>query len=1271
MQKGLRALIEAIAVCVTLGVIGMSATFAAEPESPNTTIRRSPPVRETSVPVKLSLRGTVPRVGEPVDVAPFGEFRTWENGRDVGVLWEEMRDIFKVVVEFAEDAPLPDPSSIKLQYWQSSWPYRRIPRDEVSGSGESGWINVGDWFKGKWVNADVDVEVGQAEYLPFTWPFGTAPAPASGDKKGPFDTLPADHWAYDALRTLFKSGLAKPPRGWDVESNRVMSRFDFARCLVLALPTLPDELPEKIVLADGAYYDKAAIVTVIKGTDKLVYEFRDELTAMGVNADVLKRSLADLMQPLIPVTEEVRRLRIKGVQAKRWSVKDAFALLLDRGRNRMWTFTFRPINARECVEIPEFDAKYRSTFKLRLLCAEKAPKITAFHAFTDSMWDKMTATIEWSGAGASAADWDGKAEIFNGRIERTERTERGGIVSFLYAKPAFVNSYDETVVTFRCKENSFSFAARDLAQGKRIFIRDYGVLVKKADDPITYTEMEEAYANAPKDIYRRVAEMPEQTLSNAWAAIPQKNRIYMPLCVEGGRQYFRLQPDGSVMHDKTWLVRVKSSDTPRADWSKNAITVKFGIPRDGKRGATIEGGYMPISETWWEFDGLRVTQKAFATTFAGKLPREGRVEGEEPQACMIRFTVANCGENARTLRLPFRVQLTERGDQAMWPPIAADESLYEPLSVKEGIVYSRTDKERARFFVDRGDVAKLIPRGKTVLCEMEMPARATRQFHVTIPFLTPRSPEEIEQLKSLRFDEQHKMIAAYWRKRTVEGCRITTPEPMLNSFYSANASHQLINTQNEVGRRDTAMANVGTGSYGVFANESIMMIVELDRRGYHDVAEKALESFVRYQGTVKLPGDYTSQDGVYTGAHGYDDGGYNQNQGWVLWGLAEHYRFTRDKVWLERVAPSIIKGCDWIIDQRKRSKTDECVGIRAIEYGLLPQGSLEDISDFRCWMSNNDFTYWGLENVGRALADVGHPDGARLLGEAAEYKKDITAAFTEATVRSPVVELRDGTFVPYTPSEVHRRGRSWGWISETLEGGIYFIRCGVIQPDSKWAEWIMRDYEDNRYLSNSYGYQVPFFERDWFSLGGFSQQPSLLCSPTPYIMGDQPKHYLRAYFNAFAAGYFPERAMLTEHPLPDLGNWRGGHFKTSDEANNTSWLRWMFIFDEEDALYLGKAIPRYWLADGKGAKIENAATHFGPMSMSVESHAAKGYMKMVIDPPTRNLPSKIYARFRHPEGKCMNRVTVNGKPWKDFDPEKEWVVLPGLREKTTILAFYD
>jgi len=103
--------------------------------------------------------------GETADVAPFGEITRWNaDHTDYGVMWEDPRDIFRVVVVFADPAGSASPDALRVEYWQSSWPKRRIPRDRPSGAGGSGWLDVGDWFRGEWKVADTSVNVTGSTY---------------------------------------------------------------------------------------------------------------------------------------------------------------------------------------------------------------------------------------------------------------------------------------------------------------------------------------------------------------------------------------------------------------------------------------------------------------------------------------------------------------------------------------------------------------------------------------------------------------------------------------------------------------------------------------------------------------------------------------------------------------------------------------------------------------------------------------------------------------------------------------------------------------------------------------------------------------------------------------------------------------------------------------------------------------------------------------------------------------------------------------------------
>ncbi len=94
--------------------------------------------------------------GGPFDAAPFGEARTWDpGGKDQGVVWEAPRDIIKVVAAFAPGRPIPP--GLRVEYWQSAWPHRRIPRDRPLDAGAEGPADAGDWFRGTWRTADSEM----------------------------------------------------------------------------------------------------------------------------------------------------------------------------------------------------------------------------------------------------------------------------------------------------------------------------------------------------------------------------------------------------------------------------------------------------------------------------------------------------------------------------------------------------------------------------------------------------------------------------------------------------------------------------------------------------------------------------------------------------------------------------------------------------------------------------------------------------------------------------------------------------------------------------------------------------------------------------------------------------------------------------------------------------------------------------------------------------------------------------------------------------------
>ncbi len=1040
--------------------------------------------------------------GTPVDVAPWGERTSWEEGKDVGVYWEDPRDIVRVSVTFAGAAP--PTGSARLQWWQSRWPDQRIPRDHVSGAGESGWLNVGDWYQGRWRDGDCDLEV----------------------------------------------------------------------------------------------------------------------------------------------------------------------------KANVWTFTFRPVNEKEFPRLKGFAAAYRTTYKVRLLFASEAPKIAAFQTFSDSQWKSAELDFHWGGTARGPQVWDGRLEVFNGYLQalaplgtdtgvtlrddgswasRVDKAGGGVQARIWYTASPNVNSFDRTIATVRARQASFSVDVAEAAGGAEIFSPYYGVIVTRADRATTYAEAEARWKKAPeKPLYERVFDEPEQTLAHARSEMPPKRRIYFPLGCEGGRQRFGVEPDGSVFCVNDRIDHPHGRDTDRRVWGGNRLRYRFGVPKGDPEKRWIEDHTLPIIHTQWERAGVRYTESAFATRFERGGLGWPDMQADDTTVLMLRVAVENTTYRTSSANMEFSVEADGR-------PLT--------LTASNGFVYAELPAGRVlRGAVEMPDGGTWSKDGARLVHQSSLQAGERRQFDFKIPFITLDQPGELADLKALDYEEQFQRVKDFWSQREEDATRIHTPVEALNDFYKADLSHLLINCGREVGS-DRLMARVGSFSYGVYGNESCMMITDLDRRGLHREAARCLETFLRYQGTLPLPGDYDSSEGVFNGAGGWESGGYNQHHGWILWAMAEHFWSSGDAAWLEKNADKLILACRWIIRERARTKSFPAESLRGIERGLLPPGSLEDIQDWRCWLSNNIFSWWGMDAVARALEAVHHPQAADLIEQAEAYRADLLAAFREAMIRSPMVRLRDGSYIPQIPSEVHRRGRSFGWITTTLEGPIYLIRTGAIAPNDPLAKAIMEDYEDNLYLSEQFGYP-PSHLAHWFSQGGFSMQPNLLCSPHPYLLRDEIKHFLRAYFNAFAVAYYDDTQMLTEHPLPEMGDWRGDHYKSSDESNSTFWLRLMFIEERGDDLLLGMAVPRAWLADGESPSIEKAATAFGPMNLKFESQAGAGVIRATVDLPTRRVPAKTWLRIRHPEEKRMKRVSVNGRSWEKFDAEREWIELPKGQGRLRVEAFY-
>jgi len=487
-----------------------------------------------------------------------------------------------------------------------------------------------------------------------------------------------------------------------------------------------------------------------------------------------------------------------------------------------------------------------------------------------------------------------------------------------------------------------------------------------------------------------------------------------------------------------------------------------------------------------------------------------------------------------------------------------------------------------------------------------------------------------------------KDVEAYWRRVMADAAQIEIPDPLLLNVIRASQVHCLLAARNQ---NDAAQVEawISADRYGPLESEAHAVIRGMDFLGHHEFARRSLDFFVKkYNAAGFLTTGYTLM-----------------GTGWHLWTLGEHHDLARDDEWMRTVAPEVARVGRWVVQQRAKTVKEG-----RPESGFMPPGVMADWNAFAYYYALNAYYQAGLAWSGRALDAVGDPAGAEFRREADAYREDILKAWRGTRARMPVLPLSNGAWVPAYPSQVHGfaptgdlfpaedGNRSWCYDVEI--GAPQLIPAGVLPPAAPEADDMMEHLEDVQFLSDGwFDYPGEANRADWFNRGGFSKvQPYYTRTTEIYGLRDEVRPFLRSYFNALASLVSLENLSLWEH-FHNAGGWN----KTHETGYFLHQTRMLLVTERGDELWLGAFVPQAWMADGQSVSVRNAPTQFGPVSYEIRSAAAKGALEATVEPPSRNPPVALSVRLRHPEGKPMRSVTVNGAPHRDFDPEKEIVRL--------------
>lgn len=467
----------------------------------------------------------------------------------------------------------------------------------------------------------------------------------------------------------------------------------------------------------------------------------------------------------------------------------------------------------------------------------------------------------------------------------------------------------------------------------------------------------------------------------------------------------------------------------------------------------------------------------------------------------------------------------------------------------------------------------------------------------------------------------------FWSDFLARGAQFEVPEDAVNELFRANLWHALRLPRRHGGeganvRIDLPYSNFAYDQHGTPwpVNQSVYVDYMLyDLRGYHSIsAEELATMFANNQEPNGHIGGFANW-GVYTPG--------------MMYSVAQHYLLSGDRPSLEQLLPQTLKSLDWGLGEMRRAAGRSGAG-RGL--ALAP---LNDLShDLRAWAFNQAYLYAGTQLLGRVLAELRDPRAEECLSAARQLRDAIQTEFARASMQSPLVQLRDHTWMPYVPSDALASGRLLDvWYPTDVDcGALHLSRLEALDPNGPLTTWLLNDHEDNLFL------------KEW----GMANEPVYNPQATAYLLRDEVKPAIRAFYSMMACAFSHSVFEPVEH------RWCWGQY-FGPPSTDGAWFelyRRMLIHERDDnTLLLCQATPRKWLEDGKQIHIRRAPTYYGRLDLNLNSRAATGEISASIDLEQRKRPAALLIRLRHPLGLPIQSVTLNRRRWTDFDAAKEWV----------------
>jgi len=666
----------------------------------------------------------------------------------------------------------------------------------------------------------------------------------------------------------------------------------------------------------------------------------------------------------------------------------------------------------------------------------------------------------------------------------------------------------------------------------------------------------------------------------------------------------------------------------------------FESPEVEKQNHSLWGEYLPVIVRNFEYDGLIYEQTLFAYSKG--------FSTENPLIAFVRMKVKNPSGKKKnsTLSIWFRGTGVRPSTQ-IWAT-----SGYRIIDCPRMLSCGGN-----KILDENGEIVFWSGSQGTfgndkISYELSLDLYEEKELYFYIPHRSVRE-DTVNSLSEQSFDETLEKVRIFWKEVTEGGMQVEVPEKIVNNAYKTWRINNFFLVQEDKHRQSYKTIDAPFFYEGIFGYAAAMYLNTITTGGYFEEAKKCANMFLKLQ----------RLDGGMSGVNRTNDIIPHQH-GAMLYTICQVYRMGKDDEWFKIVAPDVIKACNWVI--RERSKTKNMVdGMKPVTYGMLPnyRYNVDGGTGTQEYLGNS-WAWAGLNQAAIALGELGGEfikESIRLKKEADDYRTDIFVSMDKS-----VVKQNDLFFLPI---EIGNK-KPFKTIRESPMSLFYTF----VSPRMLEAEIFDIDDERLRWLPD-------FLERGLngiiLGLCRFSDKFSYTAHfSAGYAISNLRMNridkFLLTFYGMLSYGMARELYSTQEHDNFMTGKIDPWYSARQPHLHSTSQLirvtNQMLIKEEREEIWLAYGVPKKWLEDGKKIEVKKAQTCFGPFNYNIESFVSKGYIKTNISSSIRRSPTAIKLKLRHPQGKNISRVEVNGKVWKDFG--KEIINLSGTGEEYSIVAYY-